>query len=298
MKSTSSQPTLDRKIFISEDQSASTLFTPGSTINTPTSLFTPALPPTHSTPTPTLFTQSQSQSQSFLSTTSVYPHLTATTSSATKFYPLPMDNTPPYKKQQPLPPQRAILPPLSQILPQGPSSPGEEVQLPPIQNMLQPPKLPVFDARRFDPKTMYYKPIWTQKRENKFIGLWYRSLAYPFTREVLQQFLKAFRYFVTDGEAVQFLSTLRRDKAGHVSAVELRLAFQEFVVRYPKMRDPKKFYKPHYLDGYNWLDSPYFPRKYIRIYSEYHNKDVHQRHSQLQSQRQQYQYQQNYRPFN
>ena len=316
MRQTPSQSGIDRKIFISEDQSASTLFPTTSTSPT-SSLFTPTPKPTSSTtniftttptssssssssftPTPSLFTQAPTAAYSSIPTLhSTYTPSTMDPSSNMKFHMAMMDNTPPYKKQQPLPPQCTILPPLSQILPRGPSSPGGEVQLPSIQNMLQPPKLPVFDPRRFDPKTMYYKPIWTQKRENKFIGLWYRSLAYSFTREVLQQFLKAFRYFVTDAEAVQFLSTLHRDKAGHVSAVELRLAFQEFVVRYPKMRDTKKYYKPHYLDGYNWLESPYFPRKYIRIYSEYHNKGPHQGHPQFPPQKQQYQYQQNYRPF-
>lgn len=141
---------------------------------------------------------------------------------------------------------------------------------------------------------MYYKPIWTQKRENKFIGFWYRSLSYPFTREIAQHFLGAFRYFVTDNEAVQFVSTLHRDKAGHVSAEDLRLAFQEFIVRYPKTRNPAKYYKPHYLDGFNWLESPYFPRRYVQLYAEYHNLDLHQRHPQL-TQKQQYQYYQGYR---
>ena len=112
------------------------------------------------------------------------------------------------------------------------------------------------------------------------------------------QFLRAFRYYVTDAEAVQFLSTLRRDRAGHVAAVELRLALQEFVVRYPKVRDPRKYYKAHYLDGYNWLESPYFPRKYTQIYTEYHNRHWLQRQARLAQQQplQQYQYQQNYPP--
>lgn len=46
---------------------------------------------------------------------------------------------------------------------------------------------------------------------------------------------------------------------------------QEFIMRYPRWRNPMKMYKPHYAVGYNWTTHALFPQTYLPMFVGHHH---------------------------
>eukprot|EP00727_Mastigamoeba_balamuthi_P007829 m51a1_g3667 hypothetical protein (157) ;mRNA; r:256684-264260 len=110
---------------------------------------------------------------------------------------------------------------------------------------------------------MYYKPIWTPKREAKLQRLYWEVIRDGvITFNEILYILQKFGFTtITPYEAQWFFFTLDRNRDGRVDYVELRMAMQEFVMRYPRTRNPYKMYsKPHYTMGYDWTTSAMFPQ--------------------------------------
>jgi len=126
---------------------------------------------------------------------------------------------------------------------------------------------PVFQGR-LGPN-MYYKPIWTPKREAKLQRAWYEiardgRISY---NEIIR-LLAVFGYTVSPYEAQWFFNTLDANHDGRIDYVELRMAMQQFVMTYPRARNPRKMgrMKPWYNAGYNWRAHPGFPGQYGHLW--------------------------------
>eukprot|EP00727_Mastigamoeba_balamuthi_P013800 m51a1_g9042 hypothetical protein (153) ;mRNA; r:5748-6618 len=125
---------------------------------------------------------------------------------------------------------------------------------------------------------MYYKPIWTPKREAKLEKLYYESARDGmFSYNEVMHILHKFHYdTITPEEAQWFFYTLDRNRDGRIEYPELRQAMQEFVVRYPRTRNPYKTCdKPHYTYGYDWSSSPYYNQNYGNLWTEHHHHHHH-----------------------
>eukprot|EP00727_Mastigamoeba_balamuthi_P008158 m51a1_g3963 hypothetical protein (175) ;mRNA; r:376996-377924 len=125
---------------------------------------------------------------------------------------------------------------------------------------------------------MYYKPIWTPKREMKLQKVYYECVRDGIiTFNEVMYILHKFHYTtITQMDAQWFFYTLDRNRDGRIDYCELSMAMQEFVVRYPRMRNPcKTFMKPHYTYGYNWMSSPYFPQTYGSLWTSHHMSHHH-----------------------
>lgn len=120
---------------------------------------------------------------------------------------------------------------------------------------------------------LYYKPIWTPKRERKLEKYWYEFVRDGVvTFNEVMHILHKFGYMVSPYEAQWFFYTLDRNRDGRVDYAELRQAMMEFVVRYPRQINPAKAYrvKPWYTSGYDWTTNQAFPGQYRTVYIEHH----------------------------
>jgi len=116
---------------------------------------------------------------------------------------------------------------------------------------------------------MYYKPIWTPKREAKLQREWFqiaRDGAVTFNE--VMRLLHKFHYNVTPYEAQWFFNTLDCNHDGRIDFPEVRAAMQQFVMTYPRTRSPKSMHKmkPWYTAGYNWRAHPGFPGQYGHLW--------------------------------
>jgi hypothetical protein len=119
---------------------------------------------------------------------------------------------------------------------------------------------------------MFYKPIWTHKREHKLQKIYYKiTKDGVITHKEILKVLKEFHYELSLGEAQMFFSVLDRNRDGHISLEEFRLALQEFVVAYPRMMNPKKARKAHHAHGYAWHTHSSFPRQFGHLYQHHHH---------------------------
>lgn len=122
---------------------------------------------------------------------------------------------------------------------------------------------PVFTGQLMP--NMYYKPIWTPKREAKLQRAWYEiARDGVISYNEIMRLLAVFGYNISVYEAQWFYNTLDRNRDGRIDYHELRTAMQQFVMTYPRVRNPMKMYKvkPWYTPGYNWRMSPLFPAQY------------------------------------
>ena len=116
---------------------------------------------------------------------------------------------------------------------------------------------------------MYYKPIWTPRREMKLQRAWYEiARDGVISYNEIMRLLAVFGYHVSPYEAQWFYNTLDRNHDGRIDYVELRAAMQQFVMTYPRVRNPMKMYKvkPWYGAGYNWRMNPLFPVRFSSLW--------------------------------
>lgn len=116
---------------------------------------------------------------------------------------------------------------------------------------------------------MYYKPIWTPRREMKLQRAWYEiARDGVISYGEIMRLLAVFGYHVSPYEAQWFYNTLDRNHDGRIDYVELRAAMQQFVMTYPRVRNPMKMYKvkPWYGTGYNWRMNPLFPARFSSLW--------------------------------
>jgi len=130
-----------------------------------------------------------------------------------------------------------------------------------------PPGYPVFTGQ-LGPN-MYYKPIWTAKRDAKLQKVWYKiARDGRITYKEIQKLLDEFHYKISMQEAMWFYNTLDVNRDGRIDLPEVRIAMQQFIMTYPRMRNMKKkgIMKPHYQMGYNWRSNPCFPAQYGHLW--------------------------------
>jgi len=116
---------------------------------------------------------------------------------------------------------------------------------------------------------MYYKPVWTPKREAKLVKVWAKiAKDGRITHKEIKKLLEKFHYKVNDHEAQWFFHTLDVNRDGRIDFPEVRLAMQQFVMTYPRTRNPKKAgrMKPWYNQGYNWRSHPNFISTYSHLW--------------------------------
>jgi len=114
---------------------------------------------------------------------------------------------------------------------------------------------------------MYYKPIWSPKRENKLALLYQQVMADGVvTPQEIQIVLNRFGYNIGLYEAQWFLHTLDINRDGMISYPEFRNGVQQFVLTWPKTRNPAKPWKAHYAPGYNWTTHPGFPMNFRNLW--------------------------------
>jgi len=116
---------------------------------------------------------------------------------------------------------------------------------------------------------MYYKPIWTPKREAKLQRAWYEiARDGHITFNEIMRLLAVFHYHVSPYEAQWFFNTLDCNHDGRIDYAEVRIAMQQFVMTYPRVRNPSKMgrMKPWYQMGYNWRSHPGFPGQYGHLW--------------------------------
>jgi len=126
---------------------------------------------------------------------------------------------------------------------------------------------PVFSGQMTS--NMYYKPIWTPKREAKLQRAWYEIAGDgAITFNEILRLLAVFGYRVSPYEAQWFFHTLDSNRDGRIDFPEVRAAMQQFVMTYPRVRNPNKMYKmkPWYNMGYNWRAHPGFPGQYGHLW--------------------------------
>lgn len=117
---------------------------------------------------------------------------------------------------------------------------------------------------------MYYKPIWTPKREMKLQRLYAACVADGVvTPQEIQIVLNRFGYNIGLREAQWFLHTLDINRDGIISFPEFKLGVQQFVMTWPKMRNPAKPWKAHYAPNFNWSMQPGFPMQYRHLWRFY-----------------------------
>jgi len=117
---------------------------------------------------------------------------------------------------------------------------------------------------------MYFKPVWTPKREAKLQRVWYeisRDGQVGFGE--IQRLLAAFHYMVSTYEAQWFYNTLDRNHDRCIEFNEVRTGMQQFVMTYPRTRNPMKMHinKPWYQPGYNWRSHPGFLGQYAHLWN-------------------------------
>jgi len=156
----------------------------------------------------------------------------------------------------PVPPMGGPRPPMGgPVPPMGGPRPGP---VPPAGGF--PRGYPVFSGQMAP--NMYFKPIWTPKREMKLQRVWGMIIADGRVGyEEIPRLLAAFHYQVSPYEAQWFYNTLDGNHDGRIDFPEVRAAMQQFVMTYPRMRNPAKMHKvkPYYQPGYNWRAHPGFP---------------------------------------
>jgi len=116
---------------------------------------------------------------------------------------------------------------------------------------------------------MYYKPIWTPKREAKLQRAWYEiARDGAITYNEILRLLAVFHYHVSPYEAQWFFNTLDCNHDGRIDFAEVRAAMQQFVMTYPRVRNTNKMFKmkPWYQMGYNWRAHPGFPTQYGNLW--------------------------------
>eukprot|EP01106_Pelomyxa_sp_JSP_P005142 TRINITY_DN181_c0_g1_i12.p2 TRINITY_DN181_c0_g1~~TRINITY_DN181_c0_g1_i12.p2 ORF type:complete len:223 (+),score=57.70 TRINITY_DN181_c0_g1_i12:99-767(+) len=108
---------------------------------------------------------------------------------------------------------------------------------------------------------LYYKPIWTIKREQKLAKLYNEVMADGVLEaKEMKHVLKKFGYHVSDEEAMWVLASMDLNHDGNISYDEFRFGIQSFCVSWPRIRAPGKMPKAYHYPGYNWLAHPEFPR--------------------------------------
>jgi len=130
-----------------------------------------------------------------------------------------------------------------------------------------PPGYPVFTGQLAP--NMYYKPCWTPKREAKLQKVWHKiAKDGRVTHKEIKKLLDEFHYKVSDRDAQWFYYTLDRNHDGRIDYPEVRLAMQQFIMTYPRYRNPKKSgrMKPWYNRGYNWRSHPGFCSQYAHLW--------------------------------
>jgi len=129
-----------------------------------------------------------------------------------------------------------------------------------------PPGYPVFSGTLG--ADMYYKPVWTAKREAKLQKVWYKiAKDGRITHKEIKKLLEKFHYRISDHEAQWFYHTLDRNRDGRIDYPEVRIAMQQFIMTYPRYRNPKKAgMKPWYNRGYNWRSHPGFCTQYGHLW--------------------------------
>jgi len=116
---------------------------------------------------------------------------------------------------------------------------------------------------------MYYKPVWTPKREAKLARVWYEIARDGcITFHEIIKLLDKFHYKVSPYEAQWFFNTLDVNHDGRIDYPEVRAAMQQFIMTYPRYRNPAKSgrFKPWYQPGYNWRSHPGFPMQYGHLW--------------------------------
>jgi len=116
---------------------------------------------------------------------------------------------------------------------------------------------------------MYFKPVWTPKRDAKLQKEWYKiARDGRVTHKEIKKLLEKFHYKVNDYEAQWFYNTLDRNRDGRIDMPEVRIAMQQFIMTYPRYRNPKKGgrVKPWYTSGYNWRSHPGFCTQYAHLW--------------------------------
>jgi len=126
---------------------------------------------------------------------------------------------------------------------------------------------PVFSGQMT--ANMYYKPVWTPKRDAKLQRVWF-EIAHDgcITFNEIISLLARFHYNVTPYEAQWFFNTLDCNHDGRIDFPEVRAAMHQFVMTYPRVRNPMKMgrMKPWYQMGYNWRAPPGFPGQYGHLW--------------------------------
>jgi len=116
---------------------------------------------------------------------------------------------------------------------------------------------------------MYYKPIWTPKRDAKLRKVWFKiARDGRITYKEIIKLLDEFHYKVSPQEAMWFYNTLDVNRDGRIDFPEVRIAMQQFIMTYPRYRNPKKMgrMKPWYQMGYNWRSHAGFPAQYGHLW--------------------------------
>jgi len=151
-------------------------------------------------------------------------------------------------------------------MPMGAPMPGAPMPGAPMAGGF-PPGYPVFSGVLG--ADMYYKPVWTPKRDAKLLKVW-RKIAKDgrITHKEIKKLLEKFHYKVSDHEAQWFYHTLDVNRDGRIDYPEVRIAMQQFVMTYPRCRNPKKGgrIKPWYNKGYNWRSHPNFCSQYAHLW--------------------------------
>eukprot|EP01106_Pelomyxa_sp_JSP_P014323 TRINITY_DN452_c0_g1_i11.p1 TRINITY_DN452_c0_g1~~TRINITY_DN452_c0_g1_i11.p1 ORF type:complete len:218 (+),score=37.87 TRINITY_DN452_c0_g1_i11:70-654(+) len=123
------------------------------------------------------------------------------------------------------------------------------------------------------PANMYYKPVWGPKREMKLQRLYYEVCRDGIiTPQEIQYCLHRFGYNVDFYIAQWVLFNLDLNRDGHISYEEFKIGIMQFVVGWPRTRNPMKMHimKPHYVSGYNWAMDPMFAvSPYARMWRPY-----------------------------
>eukprot|EP01105_Mastigella_eilhardi_P026535 TRINITY_DN772_c0_g2_i3.p1 TRINITY_DN772_c0_g2~~TRINITY_DN772_c0_g2_i3.p1 ORF type:complete len:209 (+),score=45.94 TRINITY_DN772_c0_g2_i3:65-691(+) len=109
------------------------------------------------------------------------------------------------------------------------------------------------------PPNMYFKPIWTMKREMKLQRCYMEVVRDGvITPYEVQYVLHKFGYPVDFFIAQWVLFNLDRNRDGRISYEEFKLGVMQFVVGWPRGRNQMKPWKMHYAANYNWATNPLF----------------------------------------
>ena len=114
---------------------------------------------------------------------------------------------------------------------------------------------------------MYFKPVWTPKRDAKLQRSYQQIMASgAMNAMTVMNSLKLFGYHMQQNEAQQLLYHLDKNGDNSVSFDEFRTTIQQLCVTYPRTRNPAKPPKPHHAQGYQWSAHPMFPKQYASFW--------------------------------